>query len=60
MNWKILGNAVLLASCLFVLVTLILLIGHLCPVLLLVISFVLIVALIYKAMKESGDDKLFW
>ena len=64
MNWKHLGNAILITAVLFCIVALFLWIGHYCPWALAIIGFVGLVAIIYRAMeKDSYDtdsDRMGW
>lgn len=57
MNWKNLGNATMIVAILFGAAFLCLVIGHYCPVALLVLAFVALVAVIYHAMQNEEDQQ---
>ena len=64
MNWKNLGNATLITTVLFGIVALFLWLGYYCPLALVVIGFVGLVAIIYRAMEkdsyDSDSDRMSW
>lgn len=55
MNWRNLGNATLITAVLFCIVALFLWLGHYCPWALVVIGFVGLVAIIYRAMERDDE-----
>ncbi len=64
MNWKNLGNATLITAILFCIVALVIVLGHYCPWALVVIGFVGLVAIIYRAMEkdsyDTDNDRMSW
>ena len=57
MNWKNLGNATIIVAGLFGAAGLLTILGHFCPVALLVIVGVVLVAVIYWAMQNEEEEE---
>ena len=63
MKWKTLGNAVLVTSGLFALITLIIVVGEYFPWLLIAIAFVALTFVIYNAILKydsTDNDRMAW
>jgi len=56
MNWKNLGNATLITAVLFGILALVIVLGHYYPWALVVIAFVGLVAIIYRAMEDEENE----
>ena len=56
MNWKNLGNATLITAVLFGIVALVIVLGHYYPWSLVVIAFVGLTAIIYRAIEKDSYD----
>ncbi len=57
MNWKNLGNATLIVAGLFGVTGLLTILGYLCPVALVVLVGVILVAVIYHAMQNDEEGQ---